>query len=157
MASKVPAQRIEFEVTPESPKFKQKKMPRSNLTHPPYYDMVISSIRALKQRCGSSKKSITEHIKSNFSVGPACNLHVNFALKRLVQYQKLFQMKGSGKFKINRVTESLKAVKPVADNSNAKPRDGRKTGPPEETTAEPKTGVKKRIKNAKKGTSKKGT
>ena len=79
--------------------------------HPPFNDMVTSSIISLKERNGSSRQAIMKYIKANFSVGESCVTQVRLSLKRLVETKKLLQVKGtraSGSFKINMKDAELK-------------------------------------------------
>lgn len=53
--------------------------------HPPYLEMVIKAVTALKERNGSSRQAILKYIMANFAVGAdpkAANLHLKQALKR---------------------------------------------------------------------------
>ena len=151
MASRSPSkiEVVPAVVTPESsPKSTEsvvKEVATSGASHPPYNVMVMNSISALKDRNGSSRRTITNYILLHYTVGPVCDLHVNFALKRLKQQGKILQMVGSKKFKINKVKESGKeAAKPAVKKNAAEPKMAKKTGSEDE-----KEGAKKASKFAK--------
>ena len=62
-----------------------KKAPKTASAHPPYLDMIVAAITALKERGGSSRQAILKYILANYNVGTdpkAANLHLKQALKR---------------------------------------------------------------------------
>jgi len=54
--------------------------------HPPYLEMVVAAVTALKERRGSSRQAILKYILANYNVGgidpKSANLHLKQALKR---------------------------------------------------------------------------
>jgi len=53
--------------------------------HPPYLDMIVAAVTALKERGGSSRQAILKYVLANYNVGTdpkATNLHIKQALKR---------------------------------------------------------------------------
>lgn len=79
-----------------------KKLAKKPIDHPPYSEMIKSSILALKERTGSSRQAIERYITANYTVGEVSS-HFKTALKRMVASGKLVQVKGvgaSGSFKM---------------------------------------------------------
>lgn len=73
--------------------------------HPPFNDMVLETIAALRERRGSSRQKIVKFIGENYDVGVGYERQVNQALKRGVSRGTLLQVRGtgaSGSFKINK-------------------------------------------------------
>jgi histone H1/5 len=69
---------------PKSPKPK-KAAAKTAGAHPPYLEMVVAAVKALKERSGSSRQAILKYILANYAVGTdpkAANLHLKQALKR---------------------------------------------------------------------------
>ena len=70
---------------PKSPKPKKAAAKSAPSAHPPYLEMVIAAVKALKERSGSSRQAILKYILANYAVGTdpkAANLHLKQALKR---------------------------------------------------------------------------
>jgi len=60
--------------------------------HPPYLEMAISAIQALKERNGSSRQAILKYVMATFNVGSdakVVNVHLKQALKRGVTTEAL--------------------------------------------------------------------
>ena len=94
--------------------------------HPPYADMIIAAILALKERNGSSRQAIEKYIKANYKVGEV-GPHLKMALKRGVTSGKFVHTKGvgaSGSFKVAKEEKKEKKPKkkPAAKKSAAKPK-----------------------------------
>ena len=96
--------------------------------HPKYNEMVVSAIKALKERTGSSRAAILKYINANYKVGTEdkkINSHLKVCLRNGVSTGLLKQVKGtgaSGSFKIgNEPKPEKKGVKkPVAKKAAAK-------------------------------------
>lgn len=70
---------------PKSPKPKKAAAKSAPSAHPPYLEMVVAAVKALKERSGSSRQAILKYILANYAVGTdpkAANLHLKQALKR---------------------------------------------------------------------------
>lgn len=70
---------------PKAPKAKKEGAKAVPAAHPPYLEMVVKAVTALKERNGSSRQAILKYIMANFAVGAdpkAANLHLKQALKR---------------------------------------------------------------------------
>ena len=91
--------------------------------HPKYNEMVVSAIKALKERSGSSRAAILKYINANYKVGneeKKINSHLKICLRNGVSTGLLKQVKGtgaSGSFKIGTEPKSEKKVvkKPATD------------------------------------------
>ena len=168
---------------PKSDEAKPKK-PRAAPSHPPYNEMVVKAITAMKERGGSSRQKIIKHIGSNFKVGEGFETHVKLALKRGVTKGVLIQTKGtgaSGSFKLakqekapapakkpekkkpaakKQTTEKKAAKKPAAKKQTTakpkKPAAKKQTTAKPAKTAKPKTSVKKQTTEKKKAEKKAG-
>ena len=71
--------------------------------HPPFKQMVLASVAALKQRKGSSRHAIAKYIKEHYKVKENFEIHVKKALLKAVTDGALIQASGigaSGSFKI---------------------------------------------------------
>ena len=105
---------------------KKPTAPKKPAEHPPYADMIIAAILALKERNGSSRQAIEKYIKANYKVGEVGS-HLKMALKRGVTSGKLVHTKGvgaSGSFKVAKEEKKEKKPKkkPAAKKSAAKPK-----------------------------------
>lgn len=105
------------------------KKPAKSAEHPPYTEMVLAAITALKERNGSSRQAIAKYIKGNYKVGDNCDSHLKLALKRMSEKGTLLHTKGtgaSGSFKVNKAVVEKKAEKkpkkPAAKKPAAKPK-----------------------------------
>ena len=84
--------------------------------HPKYNEMVVSSIKALKERTGSSRAAILKYINANYKVGTSdkkINSHLKVCLRNGVSTGLLKQVKGtgaSGSFKIGNEPKPEKKV-----------------------------------------------
>lgn len=93
----------------------QKKKPavkKAPSSHPPYSEMIIQAITALKESKGSSRQSISKYIKSNYNIGDNSDVYLKTQLKRMVESGKLIQTSGrgaSGSFKIVTTKKQTKA------------------------------------------------
>ena len=105
---------------------KKPTAPNKPAEHPPYADMIIAAILALKERNGSSRQAIEKYIKANYRVGEV-GPHLKMALKRGVTSGKFVHTKGvgaSGSFKVAKEEKKEKKPKkkPAAKKSAAKPK-----------------------------------
>ena len=110
---------------------KKPTAPNKPAEHPPYADMIIAAILALKERNGSSRQAIEKYIKANYKVGEV-GPHLKMALKRGVTSEKFVHTKGvgaSGSFKVAKEEKKEKKPKkkPAAKKSDDKPK---KPSPP---------------------------
>ena len=102
---------------------KKPTAPNKPAEHPPYADMIIAAILALKERNGSSRQAIEKYIKANYKVGEV-GPHLKMALKRGVTSEKFVHTKGvgaSGSFKVAK-EEKKEKKKPAAKKSDDKPK-----------------------------------
>ena len=61
-------------------------------SHPPYLEMAVAAIEALKERNGSSRQAILKYIMATYDVGgdaKVANVHLKQALKRGVASEAL--------------------------------------------------------------------
>ena len=94
--------------TPRKPKGEKKVA-----SHPSYNDMVVTAIKALAERGGSSRQAISKYIQANYKVGTdvnQVNTQIKLALKRAVTAQKLKNSKGKGASGSFKITESGKSA-----------------------------------------------
>ncbi|KAJ7356105.1 hypothetical protein OS493_026484 [Desmophyllum pertusum] len=104
----------------KSPAKKKPAAPKKPAAHPPYIEMIVAAITALKERNGSSRQAIEKYIKANYKVGEVGS-HLKTALKRGAANGKLVHTKGvgaSGSFKVPKA-EKKPAKKPVAKKKPA--------------------------------------
>merc|ERR1712200_371110 len=105
----------------------KEKKAKAPAVHPTYAIMISESIKALKDRTGSSRQAILKYICANFKVDAAkANTHVNTALKKGVATGILKMgaapgRKGAGCFKIGDKAkeEKLKAKKAAVKKPKA--------------------------------------
>ena len=144
---------------------KAKKLPKAPSAHPSYSVMVFEAITAMKNRTGSSRKSIHQYIFANYEVDAAkAGPFVNKALKKGVEKGSL-QMaaevgkKNAGKYKLVKVEMPKKKAapekKPVAKKAKmpgAKKvkTPGSKTDSKKKSAAKKQNAAKKSAKPAKK-------
>merc|ERR1712179_127447 len=91
----------------------KKKQPKP--THPQYAVMIVAAIKALKERKGSSKRTILKYIQKNYKVGDQASSRLNIALRKLGKSGKLKQVKGvgaRGSFKIPKKEKPAGPKKP---------------------------------------------
>merc|ERR1739848_160020 len=88
--------------------------------HPPYANMIVAAIKALKDKKGSSRQAILKYIVANNKVADAdkAAVRVKLALRKLVAAKKVVPAaaagkKGAGSFK-------LPAKEPAAKKPKAK-------------------------------------
>merc|ERR1711990_1249530 len=91
----------------KAPKVKKAAKPAA---HPPYANMIVAAIKALKDKKGSSRQAILKYVVANNKVADAdkAAVRVKLALRKLVAAKK-----GAGSFK-------LPAKEPAAKKPKAK-------------------------------------
>merc|ERR1712026_265388 len=97
----------------DSPKKAVAKKPKAAPAHPPTSTMIAASIKALKERNGSSVPAIKKYIAANYK----CDVvklapFIRKALKKGVTDKKLVQIKAS--YKLAKEEKKPKAKKPAA-------------------------------------------
>merc|ERR1712071_224403 len=93
--------------------------------HPPYLEMVVAAVEALKERSGSSRQAILKYIMATYSVGAnpkICNSHLKQALKRGLASEMLKNAKNvkgaAGSFRIaDKKAAAPKKAAPAATKS----------------------------------------
>merc|ERR1711973_291562 len=98
------------------------KKKQAKPTHPPYSVMIIAAIKALKERGGSSKRSILKHIVANYKVGDQASIRLNIALRKLGKSGKLKQVKGVGARGSFRIPPKAPSGKPRGRPKSKKPK-----------------------------------
>ncbi|KAJ7325350.1 hypothetical protein OS493_029898 [Desmophyllum pertusum] len=120
----------------KAPAKKKAAKPAKPAEHPPYIEMIVAAITALKERSGSSRQAIEKYIKANYKVGEVGS-HLKTALKRGAANGKLVHTKGvgaSGSFKVPK-PEKKPAKKPVAKKKPAaQTKEARRQEGSEETS-----------------------
>merc|ERR1712121_536469 len=145
-----------------SPTKKVVKKAKTPAVHPTYSVMITDSIKALKDRTGSSRQAILKYICANYKVDAAkAAVHVRTALKKGVAAETLKMAaaagkKGAGCYKLGEKAKEVKkpkvakVKKPVAKKPKAakkpaaKKAEGAKAA--EKKTAAKKPDAKKAIK-----------
>merc|ERR1712001_105650 len=101
----------------KAPKVKKAAKPAA---HPPYANMIVAAIKALKDKKGSSRQAILKYVVANNKVADAdkAAVRVKLALRKLVAAKKVVPAaaagkKGAGSFK-------LPAKEPAAKKPKAK-------------------------------------
>merc|ERR1711992_257202 len=138
----------------KAPKVKKAAKPAA---HPPYANMIVAAIKALKDKKGSSRQAILKYVVANNKVADAdkAAVRVKLALRKMVAAKKVVAAaaagkKGAGSFKLPakepaaKKPKAKKAKKPAAK----KPKAAKKP-------AEPKAAKKPAAKKAAKKPAKK--
>merc|ERR1739848_555486 len=125
--------------------------------HPPYANMIVAAIKALKDKKGSSRQAILKYIVANNKVADAdkAAVRVKLALRKLVAAKKVVPAaaagkKGAGSFKLP--AKEPAAKKPKAKKAK-KPKAAKK--PAAKKAAKPKAKKAAKPKAAKKPAAKK--
>lgn len=82
------------------------KAPKPAPAHPPYVDMIVAAVKALKERTGSSAPAIGKFIGATYKVPAGFEKTLALQLKRLAAAGKLVKVKASFK-----LSEALKKVR----------------------------------------------
>merc|ERR1711920_194226 len=132
------------ETAPKVPKVKKAAKPAA---HPPYANMIVAAIKALKDKKGSSRQAILKYVVANNKVADAdkAAVRVKLALRKLVAAKK-----GAGSFKLP--AKEPAAKKPKAKKAK-KPKAAKK--PAAKKAAKPKAKKAAKPKAAKKPAAKK--
>merc|ERR1712008_233886 len=114
----------------KAPKVKKAAKPAA---HPPYANMIVAAIKALKDKKGSSRQAILKYVVANNKVADAVKaaVRVKLALRKLVAAKKVVAAaaagkKGAGSFKLPakepaaKKPKAKKAKKPAAKKPAAK-------------------------------------
>merc|ERR1712001_689044 len=128
----------------KAPKVKKAAKPAA---HPPYANMIVAAIKALKDKKGSSRQAILKYVVANKKVADAdkAAVRVKLALRKLIAAKKVVPAaaagkKGAGSFKLP--AKEPAAKKPKAEKAK-KPKAAKKP-------AAKKPAAKKAKKPAKK-------
>merc|ERR1712242_214504 len=102
----------------KAPKVKKAAKPAA---HPPYANMIVAAIKALKDKKGSSRQAILKYVVANNKVADAdkAAVRVKLALRKLVAAKKAKKPKAAKK------PAAKKAAKPKAKKA-AKPKAAKK-------------------------------
>merc|ERR1712168_1631718 len=127
---------------------KKASKPKAPAAHPTYSVMITDSIKALKDRTGSSRQAILKYISANYKVDAAkAAVQVRLALKRGVAKGALKMArasgKGAGSYKVVKA-EKPKKVKKAKKPKAKKPKKAKKAKKPAVKKAKkPKKAAKK--------------
>merc|ERR1711944_262865 len=142
-------------VEAKAPKVKKVAKPAA---HPPYANMIVAAIKALKDKKGSSRQAILKHVVANNKVDAAkAGVRVKLALRKMVAAKKVIAAaaagkKGAGSFKLP--PKEPKAKKPKAKKAK-KPAAKKAKKPAAKKAAKPKAAKKPAAKKAAKPAAKK--
>ena len=111
---------------------KKVSKPKVAAAHPPFANMCVAAIKALKERNGSSRKAILKYIVENYKVGDAAKaqVRVKLAMRKMIAAKKVVAggaagKKGAGSFKLPAAEKAEKkkpaAKKPAAKKAAKKP------------------------------------
>merc|ERR1712203_735857 len=113
----------------KAPKVKKAAKPAA---HPPYANMIVAAIKALKDKKGSSRQAILKYVVANNKVADAdeAAVRVKLALRKMVAAKKVVPAaaagkKGAGSFKLpakEPAAKKPKAAKKPAAKKAAKPK-----------------------------------
>ncbi|XP_062608939.1 histone H1-delta-like [Saccostrea cucullata] len=145
----------------KTPKKKTASKPKKPADHPKYLDMVVTAIKALKERKGSSRQAIVKYVQSNNKVGEdtaKVNTRVKVALRNGVKSGALKQTKGvgaQGRFSLGEKKAGVKKPKaakkpksPAKKPKVKKPKAAKKPAG-EKKAKKPKKASPKKVKAAK--------
>merc|ERR1711863_38451 len=132
----------------KAPKVKKAAKPAA---HPPYANMIVAAIKALKDKKGSSRQAILKYVVANNKVADAdkAAVRVKLALRKVVPAAAAGK-KGAGSFKLP--AKEPAAKKPKAKKAK-KPKAAKK--PAAKKAAKPKAKKAAKPKAAKKPAAKK--
>merc|ERR1712183_1031959 len=140
-----------------APKVAKVKKAAKPAAHPPYANMIVAAIKALKDKKGSSRQAIPKYVVANNKVADAdkAAVRVKLALRKLVAAKKVVPAaaagkKGAGSFKLP--AKEPAAKKPKAKKAK-KPKAAKK--PAAKKAAKPKAKKAAKSKAAKKPAAKK--
>merc|ERR1712242_452115 len=107
----------------KAPKVKKAAKPAA---HPPYANMIVAAIKALKDKKGSSRQAILKYVVANNKVADAdkAAVRVKLALRKLVAAKKVVPAAAAGKKgakpKAKKAAKPKAAKKPAAKKPAAK-------------------------------------
>merc|ERR1712141_766561 len=139
----------------KAPKVAKVKKAAKPAAHPPYANMIVAAIKALKDKKGSSRQAILKYVVANNKVeADKAAVRVKLALRKMVAAKKVVAAaaagkKGAGSFKLP--AKEPKAAKPKA----AKKPAAKKAKKPAKPAAKPKAAKKPAAKKAAKKPAKK--
>ena len=122
----------------KAPKAKKAAKPAA---HPPYANMIVAAIKALKDKKGSSRQAILKYVVANNKVeADKAAVRVKLALRKMVAAKKVVAAaaagkKGAGSFKLPakepkaKKPAAKKAKKPKAAKKPAAKKPAKKTAP----------------------------
>merc|ERR1712158_227510 len=123
--------------------------------HPPYANMIVAAIKALKDKKGSSRQAILKYVVANNKVADAdkAAVRVKLALRKLVAAKKVVPAaaagkKGAGSFKLP--AKEPAAKKPKKPKAAKKPAAKKAAKPKAKKAAKPKAAKKPAAKKAAK-------
>ena len=120
--------------------------PKAPKNYPSYEEMIANAVVALGQRGGSSRQAIAKYILANYDIPEdRLKIHLKLAFRRLVEAEKLVQVKGSFKVSEPLKKETKKAI--AAKNKAEGKTTVKKTTKAKET--KPKSSPKKTTTKAK--------
>merc|ERR1712008_568155 len=132
----------------KAPKVKKAAKPAA---HPPYANMIVAAIKALKDKKGSSRQAILKYVVANNKVADAdkAAVRVKLSLRKLVAAKKVVAAaaagkKGAGSFKL-----------PAKEPAAKKPKAKKAKKPAAKKAAKPKAKKAAKPKAAKKPAAKK--
>merc|ERR1712083_869886 len=135
----------------KAPKVAKVKKAAKPAAHPPYANMIVAAIKALKDKKGSSRQAILKYVVANNKVADAdkAAVRVKLALRKLVAAKKVVPAaaagkKGAGSFKL-----------PVKEPAAKKPKAKKAKKPAAKKAAKPKAKKAAKPKAAKKPAAKK--
>ena len=115
----------------DSPKKAVAKKPKAAPAHPPTSTMIAASIKALKERNGSSVPAIKKYIAANYKVDTVkLAPFIKKGLKSLVEKKALIQTKGKGASGSFKVAAAEKKEKKAAKPKAKKPKTPKKAKKP---------------------------
>jgi hypothetical protein len=104
----------------KSPKKGRQRKPKAVAAHPPCTAMAMAAVKVLKERNGSSLKSIKKYIGANYKVDIVkITRFINKALKGMVEKGILEKKKGSFKLSARTKEEKPAAKKPKAKKAKS--------------------------------------
>merc|ERR1712076_360200 len=113
--------------------------------HPPYANMIVAAIKALKDKKGSSRQAILKYVVANNKVADAdkAAVRVKLALRKLVAAKKVVPAaaagkKGAGSFKLPAKEPAAKKPKAKKPKAAKKPAAKKAAKPKAKKAAKPK-------------------
>lgn len=126
------------------------KKPKAKATHPPTSEMVISAIKALKERGGSSLPAIKKYLAGNYKVDvDKLAPFIKKYLKSAVSSGVLIQTKGKGAAGSFKLSKSISKPKVKNAENKIKKSAALKKAPKKPGKEKVTTGVKKQAKAKK--------